>query len=553
MSERGWAWISAGENLTQSLVAGNADLRLLIFVAGRDREEHLSADHGHEDCDIRSGLVGDQYKLVHGMKPRYAWAAAIACTVAVLIACGVWIHANPLPSYYDEALYAIYGLIDVWAAKTYGLSGAFYAMLKVDPYQPPALRILALPFTLIAGPSLTFLRWISLAGFVAALAITALAVKRASGAAGSALSVVMTVSLPVIVLSCRMFHTEYALMLAVSLLLLGLTSQRSWWMFAISVALGLLAKASYPLIAIPMFIVAMILEPERRKDIVIGGAIGTAIGAIWWIPDWRTALSLVQLAGSFIRHAHPDYVYELLRCNFGFAIAAAVVLCFMTKRWHPFAMICIAGAIPSIVMHAAAVGHNPRHIAVQTALIAIAAATLADARKQWAVLALAVLQVAIMVWPRHQSDDGSYIWRGVTEVMAPVPQWDWSRLRKFTDARGLTRPRIAILGDGYAFNPPQIRYGWPDLRGEVPVESLYEWSSGKKMNPRAVIERAAQAQIAITASGFHGEATDGQVPNNVYNALFASALARDPRFDGPYVIDVGVRHPAPIQVFVRQQ
>lgn len=490
------------------------------------------------------------------MKPRYAWAGAIACMIAVLVACALWIRANPLPSYYDEALYAIYGLIDVWATKTYGLSGAFFAMLKVDPYQPPALRIIALPFTLIAAPSLTFLRWISLAGLVAGLAITAAAVKRASGATAAAFSVAMTISLPILVLSCRMFHTEYALMLAVSLLLLGLTRERSWWLFAISVALGLLAKASYPLIAIPMFIVAAILEPERRKDIVIGGVIGSAIGAIWWIPDWRTALSLVQLAGSFIRHAHPNYVYELLRCNFGFAIALAIALCFMTKRWHPFAMICIAGAIPSIVMHAAAIGHNPRHIAVQTALIAIAAASLVpeiDARRQWAVLALAVLQVGLMVWPRQQSDDGSYIWRGVSEVMAPVPQWDWSRLRKFADARALTRPRIALLGDGYAFNPPQIRYGWPDLRGEVPVESLYEWSNGTKFDPRTVIERAAQAQIVITAPSFHGEATDGQVPNNFYNALFASVLTRDTRFDGPFVIDVGVRQPAIVQVFVKQQ
>src|SRR5262245_61862674 len=107
------------------------------------------------------------------MNARAAWGVAIASTVAVAIACAVWIHANLLPSYYDEALYAIYAQIDVWAAQTYGAAGVWLAMLNVDPYAPPAMRMLALPFTLISSPSLTLLRSISLAGFFAAAALAA--------------------------------------------------------------------------------------------------------------------------------------------------------------------------------------------------------------------------------------------------------------------------------------------------------------------------------------------------------------------------------------------
>ena len=71
------------------------------------------------------------------MNPRLAWGVAIACALAVAVACAVWIHTNPLPSYYDEALYAIYAIIDVWATRTYGLLGAAYAMLSVDPVVLP--------------------------------------------------------------------------------------------------------------------------------------------------------------------------------------------------------------------------------------------------------------------------------------------------------------------------------------------------------------------------------------------------------------------------------
>jgi DnaJ-class molecular chaperone len=82
---------------------------------------------------------------------------------------------------------------------------------------------------------------------------------------------------------------------------------------------------------------------------------------------------------------------------------------------------------------------------------------------------------------------------------------------------------------------------------DTQVRSIYDAYKEKQFDP----SRAADAQIVVTAPGYHGDASDGQTPNNAYNDAFAAALANDPRFK-PYVLDAGVRHLARVAVFVRQ-
>ena len=496
------------------------------------------------------------------MSPRIAWSTAIACAAAVAAACAAWIRENPLPSYFDEALYAIQTNIDVWAARTHGLGGVRTAMLHVDTFRPPAMRLLALPFTLLASPSVTVLRAISLAGFFAAAAIAAIAVQRTAGAIAGAVALTFTMALPILVLAARMFGTEYPLLLAIALLLLGLTSKRATAYIAAAVALGLLAKLSFAVAALPMLAAAAIVMPERRRAIAIGAPIGVAVSLLWWANDPMTAIRFGVQSGSFVRHSLgrnvARYLYELLRCDFGFAVAAAIAVAFVLGarrgRFPPLATVCIAGAVPIVLMHALSVNNNPRLVAVPALLVAIAAALLVPLLANWQqalILALGALQVVVMTVPRPRHAD-SYIWRGVTEVMAPVEQWNWQPLRRFAFARGWPAPRIEILGEGYAFNPAQISDSWPELLGMLRVHQLYEWSFGKPFDLQRAIERAATAQIIVTAPGYQGDARDGQPPNNRYNAMFAAALTRDPRFEGPYALDVGVRQPAIVQVFVRR-
>jgi hypothetical protein len=504
-----------------------------------------------------------EWGIVRPMSPRIAWSAAIACAAAVAAACAAWIRENPLPSYFDEALYAIQANVDVWAARTHGLGGVWTAMLHVDAFRPPAMRLLALPVTLIASPSVTVLRAISLAGFFAAAAIAAIAVQRAAGAVAGAVAFTFTMALPILVLAARMFGTEYPLLLAVALLLFGLTSQRgAAATIAAAVALGLLAKSSFAVAALPMLVAAAIVLPERRRAIAVGAPIGVAVSLVWWAHDPMTAIRFGVQSGNFVRHSfgrdYARWAYELLRCDFGFAVAAAIAVAFVVaarrRRFPPLAVVCVAGAAPIVLMHALSGNHNPRLLAVPAMLVAVAAAIVVPLLATWQqalLLALGALQVIVMTVPRPRTSE-SYIWRGVSEVMAPVEQWDWRLLRSFALARGWPRPRIEILGEGHPFNPAQISNCWPELLGMLPIHQLYEWSFGKPFDLQRAVERAAAAQIVVTAPGYRGDARDGQPPNNRYNAAFAAALARDPRFEGPYALDIGVQQPAVVQVFVRR-
>jgi 4-amino-4-deoxy-L-arabinose transferase-like glycosyltransferase len=498
------------------------------------------------------------------VKARVVWGIAILSAVAIAVSCAIWIRQNPLPSYYDEALYSIYATIDVWAATNYGLSGAWFAMLTVDPVSPPAMRMLALPVTLLSSPSLTLLRAISLAGFFAAAIICAIVVKRVAGGLAGAFAFLFLVSLPILVLSTRMFGTEYPLLLAVACVLAGLTARHGTLLIAAGVALGLLAKASFVIVAAPMLAVGLLLMKEKRRSILVGGAVGLLISLSWWTHDPMKAIQSGSAAANFVRHTlgrNPlRYAWELLRCGFGFGVSAALTLCFAaalrSRRLPALSVVCLAGALPLIGIHVLSVNHNPRIVAVAVMLIALAAAVVTPTLPRWqqsVVLALVALQAVVMVAPFRHPEDGSYIWRGVSEVMAPVEQWDWKPLHELAVARGMERPRIATLGEAYAFNPPQIRFAWPELRGFITVASMYECSEGKAFDLATTIDRAAQSDMVVTAVGYRGEATDGQTPNNRYNALFASALARDRRFEGPLTLKVGVRHPAHVQVFIRRR
>jgi hypothetical protein len=208
----------------------------------------------------------------------------------------------------------------------------------------------------------------------------------------------------------------------------------------------------------------------------------------------------------------------------------------------------LAGALPPPLLSYFGGTHNPRYLApalfLWSGAVAIAAAS--RTRLAWVVGALAVLQIVLMTFPRTEVyDNRSYIWRGVTEVMSPIEQWDWSRLRDLADAHGQRRTVVAIKGTGYALNSPQILYAWGEAHRPVSVVELNE-------DPMAAVEHAARvAQVVVTVPGYRGEPSDAQVPLNLGNDAFAAAMERDSRFERVR-LDVGLRETAMVEVFFRR-
>jgi len=60
-----------------------------------------------------------------------------------------------------------------------------------------------------------------------------------------------------------------------------------------------------------------------------------------------------------------------------------------------------------------------------------------------------------------------------------------------------------------------------------------------------------QGDIALTAPGFEGQATDRQDFDNRDNREFAERVSRDPRFRGPIRLKMGRFEPVEVTVFVK--
>jgi hypothetical protein len=507
------------------------------------------------------------------MSPRFIAILAAACAVALLASTLAWIRDNPLPAYFDEAVYAESAIIDAWEATHNGVRGIAISLLTLDPSRPPAHRLLALPLTLIAGPALVPLRIYSLLMFFAAALLLADAVRRVTGVEAATVSFLLAIGSPVLILATRMFGTEYPLLFALALLVWSL-ERRNWPAAGVAIGLGVLAKMSFFAAAGPMLAVAFFLSPRwpslpRRSDLLKATLLAMAISILWWAHDPLRPLHFTSSSAAFVRHRLGPllsaktallFSWEMIRTGPGIGVAFLLLVTLVTLRWRDlderrkaFAAVAAAGALLTPVL--TYTSHNPRHGAPGLFVLCSAAAVVMMPRLRTIAVFIAAAQIAVIAMPRAWTPAdarGSLIRRGPAELMAPVEQWDWTPLRAFADRLRAERPSIAILGEGYAFNAPQIRYAWQRVERDVPVHTLYRWDLDPPFVLSRAVEGASHAQIVVTAPGFHGEPSDGQLPSNRYNDLFAATLARDPRFAGPFPLDVGSREPAVVAVFVRR-
>lgn len=486
---------------------------------------------------------------------------AAACGIALFAAAVAWMRANPMPAYFDEAVYAESAIFDEWQLRHRGVSGLAESLLRLDPLRPPLHRVLALPVSIPARADLFALRLCSFALFLVAALLMADAVRAVAGAAAGITAFLLLLAAPILVHSTRIFGTEYAMLLAAALLVWSLARRHAAGV-AIAIGLGLLTKASFLLAALPLLAVALLLQVLPRRTLALSCAIGVVLALPWWLHDPLPALRFAFSPTAFIRHrlAIPHYLYEVLRTGTGYALAALIVVAAAMLRRRDreprrdaLLVMLAAGAAVAPFLTTFTGSHNPRHLALSIFLLLPAVALVLRPRMLSVAALVAALQIGAMAMPRRWTEadaQRSFIRRGVLEVMAPTEQWDWTPLRLFAERLNLPRPEIATLGEGYQFNGPQIRYAWQRVRRDVRVRPLYRWDADPPFDLRRALDQAARANLVVTIPRYRGEPTDGQLPNNSHNDTFTAALARDPRFAGPFAIDVGVREPVPVAVFV---
>ena len=137
------------------------------------------------------------------------------------------------------------------------------------------------------------------------------------------------------------------------------------------------------------------------------------------------------------------------------------------------------------------------------------------------------------------------------QVMRRFDQWDWSTVRSISQSCGVDAPKISYLGDGLAFDMPQIEYPWIAKKLPPPDVSWLWRSEEGPLDWQKVMDSAGQSDIVITAPKFVGESLIKENLDNEPNAEFANRLSRDQRFRVPFRLAMGRFEPNEVLVFVK--
>ena len=126
--------------------------------------------------------------------------------------------------------------------------------------------------------------------------------------------------------------------------------------------------------------------------------------------------------------------------------------------------------------------------------------------------------------------NGRVPWR----TMIGIDQWDWHSLRELCRDEGFAEPRVAVLGSGRCYNPPQIRYAWvADGAPAIDVRWLWRYENGP-IDWQAVMAAADDCDVVVAAPNYVGETSDKQDRDNQYNAEFVHRMSQNGRFRGPF-------------------
>ncbi len=527
----------------------------------------------------------------------WAYSAGSAVLIIVLAAI-IWSHAHPFGLHWDEAEYLNQSGIDVqrlWAGKILSLCGR---ILLKDYGHPPAYRLIVLPFLAVFGFHVIVARLVSLACYALSCWFLYRTGALIAGRAAGALAVLIFALSPEVIAASIVFGTDTSLYLAISAMLYYVfrawseqrQSRVTWIGLGLSIGVGLLAKPSFLPIAIPVFVFWFIAGhygwlqiPKlrgQRKAIVLG----LLIGAPWWLMNLKGLIQYVEFARSDVRNSMgspslftlmkwlSSFVQGLLGHGIAILIVLIAIVSFVrhfqnhgrsfTNREKAVLIACACGAVPILLAQLSGTNYLLRHISPALIPLAVSVGVLGELSGWCSSLVgcltsgilvcgqLAMLLAPVVV-PNKQPieigfSNGVYPW----QAMARFDQWDWAPARVLTQNCGLKSPKIGYVGNGRAFDEPQIEYAWVS-QGLAPpdVDWLWRFEDGP-IDWRKLMARADQEDVVITAPHFTGEVTIKENLDNAHNAEFAERLSNDPHFQHPTKFEMGRFRPIDVLVYV---
>lgn len=522
---------------------------------------------------------------------RY-WQTAAILLIGVILAAGVlWASRHATGIDWDEAGYINRAIQDRYIFQKEGLYGLVRTVGCHEPQRPPAYRMMVIPITIPFGVSAPVTRYVSIFVFAMTLWIVYLLGRRLAGPACGAFTSLLLATSPGVLICGVKFGTEPTLYLSVagSLYFLvrrmqpGQRSVLNVLGLGSFLGLGLLSKTSFVTLAAPMMAMAFVLAwwkkvPGLRPAFLVKAClVGGLLAFPWWQRSWREALAYTQYSSAFTRHSVEGTLFHMVTGWFfafaregvgivlllliGAILARAIVSPRRLGRMEPYQRgglwICLAAAIPLILLQITGKNHNMRLITPSFFPLAVAvglvASTTSWTRSRWLTglaTALLALQTAVVAAPSFMGVPIRETDPAPAAKLTTRASWDWDVLWTLCKGRGLTDPVIEYLGNGPPCCVPQISYPWVRRDQAATVTWLWRYEQGD-IDWDGIRTKLGEADAVITALDYRGVIADKQHLDNAHNGELAALLENDRRFEGPLEIDVGARPPAKIVVFFR--
>jgi hypothetical protein len=535
------------------------------------------------------------------------WLIFAAVVLTVLLAAALrWSFAHPFGVHWDEAEYFNDVQIDVHRLQS-GMLLKFGGRLLLKTWgRPPAFRLLSDPVLALIGFRTFSARLVSLALFGFSTWFVYLAVKRIASQAAAAFAALVFALSPEVVSASIFFGTDTSLYLATSAMLyflIALWIEKSakpanWIGLGLALGLGFLAKTSFIAIALPVLVFWFAASRWGKRELPSlasqwkAGVLAFVIAGPWWIINAKAAIAYGHYARTFVRNSlgTPSlatgvrWLDSAAQCLLGHGISVLIVLLLIAflaaivrgkQVLDPLQKIvlgaCACAGLPIIFAQLSGTNHLLRHVSPAMIPLAIAAGILFhsvgwDRSRIMSAVACALLcvqlgmLVAPVVFPNTKPVElgfvnGALPWR----TMVRFDQWDWGPVRAIADSCGLQDPKISYLGNGRAFNKPQIEYPWVARSASIkgaPVDLpdptwLWRYENGAIEWP-ALMNTADESDIVLTAPHFVGEAAYGEDRDNRYNADFAARLSQDQHFRKAITLKMGRFEPVEVLVFVKK-
>jgi 4-amino-4-deoxy-L-arabinose transferase-like glycosyltransferase len=331
---------------------------------------------------------------------RKIWPLLAVVVVGVVAIAGVvWSIHNPLPVHWDEAIDLNDVQIDTQRLQ-HGMLLRLAGRIFVKSLgRPPAYRILALPFLGLFGFHAVLARLTTILCFAASCGFVYAATRRLANRAASAFAALLFTLSPVVVSASVWYSTEGPLYLATAAMVYYLfvcwDEEPGRWYGSIglglAIGLGLLSKASFIAISVPLMAYAFFAGFRRSGlrgviSLIKAGAIAAAIAVPWWLMNLRASVDVAKQARGFVAnslgspslHTWIKWLETVVQSLLGYALAA--VICLVVLAWIYSALArknkgeglgarqknalwaCLFAGVPILLIQLSGTNHLLRHI-----------------------------------------------------------------------------------------------------------------------------------------------------------------------------------------------